>query len=277
MMKKRTIHRGEEMQMKKLIESRKVFLLFAVILISCLSIVTAITLYYNIKSLLIEEKGQKAMSISVVVAKIIEENYTEFDQFVKTEDYTNGNYDRAYYEKMQAIFRDLKEKTGSKFLYCCKRISAGEMIYLFDGEDPDSELFSPLGSKDDVAEIEQKVYREKTSAFTPIVNNPVWGELLTGITPIIDPATGKVIAYVGVDVSVEQIKSTLFSIRNVIFLNSIAIAIITFLIIYRLLCMTSLLVENDYLTGLYSKGYQDRFLNQLIKNLSAAENHSRLS
>lgn len=251
--------------MKKLTESRKIFLLFAVIVISCLSLVTAIMLYNNIKSLLIEEKGRKAMSISVAVAKLIEENYTEFDRFMKTEDYKNGNYDHAYYEKMQAIFRDLKERTGVKFIYCARRISDDEIIYLFDGEDPDSDLFSPLGSKDDVDEVEQKAYDRKTSGFTPIVNDPVWGELLTGVTPIIDPSTGEVIAHVGVDVSVGQIKSALLSIRNVIFLNSIAITIITFLIIYRLLCMTSLLAENDYLTGLYSKGYQERFLNQLIK------------
>lgn len=264
-MKKRTVHRKEEVQMKKLTESRKIFLLFAVIVISCLSLVTAIMLYNNIKSLLIEEKGRKAMSISVAVAKLIEENYTEFDRFMKTEDYKNGNYDHAYYEKMQAIFRDLKERTGVKFIYCARRISDDEIIYLFDGEDPDSDLFSPLGSKDDVDEVEQKAYDRKTSGFTPIVNDPVWGELLTGVTPIIDPSTGEVIAHVGVDVSVGQIKSALLSIRNVIFLNSIAITIITFLIIYRLLCMTSLLAENDYLTGLYSKGYQERFLNQLIK------------
>ena len=251
--------------MKKLTDSRKVFLLFAVIVISCLSLITAMTLYRNIESLLVEEKGRKAMSVSVAVAKLIEEDYVEFDQFVKTKEYKSGNYDKAYYEKMQAIFKDLREKTGVKFLYCGKRVSDDEMIYLFDGEDPSSDLFSPLGSEDNIDEIERRVYREKTSGFTPIVNDSVWGELLTGVTPIIDPATGKVIAHVGVDVSVGQIKTALFSVRNVIFLNSIVISIITFLIIYRLLCMTSLLAENDYLTGLYSKGYQERFLNQLIK------------
>lgn len=251
--------------MKKMTESRMTFLLFAVITVSVLSLISAIMLYNNIESLLIEEKGEKAMSVSVVVAKLIEQNYSNFDSFLKVEDYTENNYDAAYYNKMQDIFRDLRDETGVKFIYCGKRISDSEMVYLFDGEDPQSALFSPLGSKDDLDEIEQKIYRDKTSDFTPIVNDPDWGQLLSGVTPIIDPVTGETVAHIGVDVSVSQINSTLFSIRNVIILNALVVTIITSFIIYRLICMTSMLSENDYLTGLYSKGYQDRFLNQLIK------------
>ncbi|MEL7657116.1 MAG: GGDEF domain-containing protein, partial [Bacillota bacterium] len=246
-------------------DKRKIFLIIAILIISGLSLITSINLYKNIASLLIEEKGEKAMSVSIAVAKLIEQDYPAFQKFLEADNYSEGSYDKAYYDKMQRIFQELKEMTEVKFLYCGKRISDHEIVYLFDGEDPDSELFSPLGSKDYLNDIEQIIYSKKDSGFTPIIKDPNWGELLSGVTPIIDPSTGKAVAHVGVDVSVSQIQATLANIRNVIFFNSIIITIITSLIVYRLLCMNVAFTENDYLTGLRSKGYQERFLNQLIK------------
>ena len=251
--------------MKKLTGSRLVCLFVAVTIISALSIVSALSLYNNIESLLIEEKGKKAMSISIAMAKLVEQDYSSFQRLLNVEEYKVENYDVIYHAQMQQIFRDIKEKTGVKFLYCGKRISEDRMIYLFDGEAPVSELFSPLGSMDDLDEMEQKIYRSKTSGYTPIVNDSDWGDLLTGITPIIDPHTGEAIAHIGVDVSVASIDTSLLNIKNVIMINAFLFIIITSLIIYRLLSMTSIFTETDYLTGLHSKGFQDRFLDQQIK------------
>lgn len=251
--------------MKKLTGSRLVFLFAAIAIISAVSIISALSLYNNIESLLIEEKGKKAMSVSIAVEKLIEQDYDSFRKLLEVNDYSRGNYDADYHEKMQSIFREIREKTGVKYLYCGKRISEYGMIYLFDGEPADSEFFSPLGSVDNLDQNEQKIYQSKTSGYTPIVKDADWGELLTGMTPILDPETGDAVAHVGVDVSVQSVHTSLQNIKNVIMFNAFVFIIITSLIIYRLLCMTSIFTENDYLTGLHSKGYMDRFLNQLIK------------
>ncbi len=251
--------------MKKLPGSRLVFLFAAIVIISVLSIVSALSLYNSIENLLVEEKGKKAMSISITVEKLIEHDYYSFKRLLETESYTAGNYDAVYYAKMQQIFRDIREKTGVRYLYCCKRVSEREIIYLFDGEAPDSELFSPLGSKDNLDEFEQNIYNSKAPGHTPIVDNSEWGRLLTGMAPVIDPATGDAVAHVGVDVSVNSVNTALENIRNVIMFNALLFIIITSLIIYRLLSMTSIFTETDYLTGLHSKAYQERFLDQLIK------------
>lgn len=242
-----------------------IFLFVAFIIISTLSIVSALSLYDNIESLLVEEKGEQAMSVTIATAKLVEQDYASFEELLKTEEYTGGNYDSVYYAKMQKVFRDIREKTGVKFLYCGKRISENQMVYLFDGEEPDSELFSPLGSTDNLDEMEQLFYQTKISGYTPIIDNSEWGELLTGMTPILDPATGEAVAHIGADVSVESVYTSLRSAKNAIMVNAFVIIAITSLILYRLLCMSSLFTETDYLTGLHSKGYQDRFLKQLIK------------
>ena len=251
--------------MKKLTGSRMIFLYIAIVIISLLSIISAFWLYNSIESLLIEEKGEQAMSVSIAVAELVEQDYSSFQTLLETSDLIDGNFDKVYYEKMQHSFQEIKEKTGVKFIYCGKRITAAEMVYLFDGEDPASTSFSPIGSKDTLDEMEAKVYASNRSYYTSIINNSVWGKLLTGAAPIIDPETGETTAHVGVDVSAEQIQKSLIRIKNMIFLNSIIIIIITSLIIYKLLCMNSLFIDKDYLTGLYSKGYEERFLEQLIK------------
>jgi diguanylate cyclase (GGDEF)-like protein len=251
--------------MKKIAGSRLVFLIAAVIIISALSIVSAVSLYDNIQSLLIEEKGKKAMSMSIAAEKLIEQNYPAFQRLLETDDYSSGSYDLVYYTQMQQAFRDIREKSGVMFIYCCKRISEDDIVYLFDGESPTSELFSPLGSRDHLDEFEKEIYLSKTSGYTPIVDNSVWGSLLTGMTPIIDPDTGEAVAHIGVDVSVDSIHTTLAGVKKVIMFNAVLFTIITSLIIYRLLCMTSVFTEYDYLTGLHSKGYQERFLTQVIK------------
>jgi len=251
--------------MKKLTGSRRAFLFIAVIIISILSIVSALSLYGNIELLLVEEKGKKAMSVTIAVAQLIQQDYTSFEQLLRTEEYTDGSYDAAYHAKMQKIFREIKEKTGIKFLYCGKRISQDEIVYLFDGEPPGSELYSPLGSKDKLDEMEQLFYQGRTSGYTPITSYSEWGDLLTGMTPIIDPSTGEAVAHVGADVSIETISLSLRSAKHLLMINAFIVIIITSLIIYRLLWMTPLFSENDYLTGLHSKGYQERFLEQQIK------------
>lgn len=251
--------------MKKLTGSRLIFLFVAIIIISVLSIVSALSLYNNIEALLIEEKGKKAMSVSIAVAKLVEQNNPSFHRLLKVDEYKVENYDVIYHAQMQKIFREIREKTGVKFLYCGKRISENEIIYIFDGEAPVSELYSPLGTSDNLDAMEQTIYRSKTSGYTPIIDDPDWGTLLTGMTPILDPSTGEAVAHIGVDVSVDSIHTSLIDIKKVLMLNAAMITIITSLIIYRLLCMTSIFTENDYLTGLHSKGYQDRFLEQQIK------------
>jgi len=253
------------MRMKKLTGSRLVCLFVAVSIISVLSIVSALSLYNNIESLLIEEKGKKAMSVSIAVAKLVEQDYSSFQKLLNVEEYKVENYDVIYHAQMQQIFQDIREKTGVKFLYCGKRISEDGMIYLFDGEVPVSELYSPLGTEDDLDEMEQNIYWSKTSGYTPIVNDTDWGDLLTGMTPIIDPDTGEAVAHIGVDVSVASIHTSLTNVQNVIMINAFLFIIITSLIIYRLLSMTSIFTETDYLTGLHSKGFQERFLDQQIK------------
>lgn len=251
--------------MKKISGSRMIFLYITIVIVSVVSLISSLYLYNSVQNLLVEERGRKALGVSIAVAKIIQQDYASFRKLLEVDNYGEGNYDESYYIRMQQIFQEINVQSNVKFVYCGKRISDEEMVYLFDGESPGSVLFSPIGSADDLDAVEKKTYAEKKPNYTSIVTDSDWGELLTGVAPIRDPYTGEAVAHVGVDVSAEQIYKSLSGIKKLIVINAILFILITTLIIYKLLSMNLFFMENDYLTGLHSKGFEERFLDQLIK------------
>ncbi len=88
----------------------------------------------------------------------------------------------------------------------------GEPFFYVDSEPADSEDYSPPG----------QVYEEGTTPFRdPFLNNdptPVmegissdrWGTWLTALTPMVDPASGRVIALVGMDMNADQYYQTVY-------------------------------------------------------------------
>ncbi|MBP1924733.1 diguanylate cyclase (GGDEF)-like protein [Sedimentibacter acidaminivorans] len=223
-------------------------------------------IYQDIKGVIISELGKSAMNIASSVASFIEQDIEPFKELASNGKYIKGSYDETYYEKMQETFRDIKEKTGVSFVYVEKRVSNTELAYIFDGEKQESKLFSPLGYIDILYEEERMVFDEKITVSTKLVNNPVWGELISGFAPIIDKKSGEVIALAGVDISLSYIDKIINSIKAIILT---AIFIIIFLItvfVDRILRMRAKSLETDYLTGLYSKNYYESELDFIIRD-----------
>ena len=155
-------------------------------------------IYNNVRSLIIEELAKNAMNTASVVANMIEEDITSYEKLINVKDYTTGNYDTAYYNKMLTIFEKLKLETGASFLFTEKKLSGDKINYILDGEDPASENFSPIGSEDTMGEVELKSFNEGTILATDMIMDPVWGEFLTGFAPIKNHSTNEVIGLVGV-------------------------------------------------------------------------------
>lgn len=235
------------------------------ILISIILILSALTLYRNIENVIVKQKGNAAMNISIAVAKLVEQDMESFKKLVDVDEYYPGSYDEEYYLKMQQIFQDIKKQTDVKFLYSARRISNDEIKYIFDGENPDSDLYSPIGSVDFFDDVEKKAYKNKMPYFTPIYYDTGWGELLTGVAPLIDPESGESLAYIAVDLSADKIHSTLVSLKNFIILNFLFLIIFTGLIFYKIITMATVFSDIDYMTGLYNKSYHERYLKTLVK------------
>jgi diguanylate cyclase (GGDEF)-like protein len=117
----------------------------------------------------------------------------------------NG-YDRGKVEET-AAFKEVRQRlqrlkhtiTNSRFVYLMA-LQKGQIVFLADAEPPDSPDYSPPG----------QVYSEATDVLRgvfatkrPATEGPVadrWGNWVSGLAPLVNPANGEVVAILGVDI-----------------------------------------------------------------------------
>ncbi len=254
------------------IKNNRVFFLIIIFLI-----VAAITsllfnfLYTTVKNLVIEQIGYNAQNIAVTTARFIEEDIEPYIALSLVEIYEPGSYDENYYLRMLKLFRDIKNETGAYFLFTEKIISETEIAYIFDGEDPESEFFSPIGSLDSLAEIERLAFEEGIPAATGLLRDKNWGDFLTGFAPIIDSRSGNVVGLVGVDFSIDQVEELLVGIKVGVLAVTLLLIFLASFIVYRLVDLRFEALEVDYLTGVYSKRYHELILKRIISRVLVAQ------
>jgi len=215
--------------------------------------------------LVVEELGRNARNVAVSVAELIEADVDNYILLSNTEDYSLETYDHEYYESLLTTFQELNETIGAGYLYTEKYIDDATVAYIIDAEDPDSENFSPLGSQDIMCEYERLAYSSKISVFTPIIDYEYWGPYLTGYAPIINHETDEVIGLVGVDFSIDYVSDIITSVRIILILGLVFLTTISSYLLYKLFDLRTEALNKDYLTGLYSKRYQEFKIRKTIK------------
>ncbi len=224
-------------------------------------------IYSNIHELTLELLKKNAMNVAATTAKVVEQDIESYVTLTNVTDYEQEDYDEGYYNKMQQTFQEIKNETGASFIYTEKKLTGTEIAYIFDGEDPKSELFSPIGSVDNMGEIELMAYNKEVTVATDIVDWDYWGELLTGCSPIIDHRTGDVLGLVGVDFSLDYLNNLMERIRIIIAVFVTLIILLSTFLIYKLHGDKYTALNIDYLTRLHSKRYHDVKLNELIEKV----------
>ncbi len=251
------------MTLKHFINCR--FIVLSIIVAAIWSIFAApiYFIYKNYENAIITQAGNEAMSISITISKFIEKDIDSYIKLSSVTEYTRGSYNEAYYEKMRKVFKKINDEIDSEFIYTEKKASNNEIIYILDGEDPKSQMFSPLGSKDSMSAAELKVFNDGTSTSTGIVNAELWGNLITGIAPIKD-RSGKVIGLACVDFSAQYVQKTLFNIKMFISIILFIFVVFLYIIVNELLRKYNKKLDTDYLTKLYNRRHYDYYLKKLI-------------
>jgi len=136
------------LSMKRSFTSQKIkfysfFILFVITLFSVVTITSV-------------QQQQSVVSISVAIAgmPILDRTVAHIDgdkyeQLVESLDPND-----PFYIEMQAFFRDLRADMQVQFLYSMAICKDGYHRFIFDGEDPGSEHFSPLGTIEDVSDYD---------------------------------------------------------------------------------------------------------------------------
>jgi diguanylate cyclase (GGDEF)-like protein len=207
------------------------------------------------------------LGIAISVATLFEYDIDSFKEYKKTLDTESD-----YYLKVKAEMEKIRfgNKDNIAFLYVETRISESEMMYLFDGEIPDTDTFAPPGLVDPLTPTRVTAYETGRPYIGDFVET-VWGKLLSAYAPVFDTATGELLAIVGADVSIEQYKAIMKNQMFVILLNTLVFILLALV----LLLTSSGTVEKklfiDSLTGVYSRGYFMSFLKSQLKNIKRKE------
>ena len=238
---------GAEYNRKKVIASSAA----ATILLALILYSAAIILIGNIKDIVINQAAAEAKGIAATAARFIEENVSDYTKLSEVADYSEENYDSNYYLKMNRLFRMIKEDTGADFIFTEKKISESEIEYILDGENPNSDLFSPIGSKDGMSKEELRAFDEGIITATGMITDKAWGDYLTAFAPIKD--SGKVVGLVGVDFSSEHIRKIVCNVSYVTYFFLFILIVLSYISIHNLFKMHYLSLNTDFMTGLINR------------------------
>jgi len=221
--------------------------------------------YKKVQNLVEEELGKNAKNIAAATAVMIERDVDQFRELVNVDVYRPGNYDEAYYREMLSAFRKIRQETNVSFVFAEKKISHSEIMYLFDGEDPESEDFSPIGAIDGMQQVESNVYKTGKLSQTKLVEDPAWGYYITGFAAVNDPVDGKILGVVGVDYSLNYIMGVYKGIRLVLQIGVFSIVLLLSILISRFFGHVFENQHIDYITGLHNRHYHEVYLRRLIR------------
>jgi diguanylate cyclase (GGDEF)-like protein len=240
------------------------FLIIFVITTGILFIPTYLTVNKT-KKIFIDELGINAMDISLTAASFIEENIELYEELSSADEYIEGSYNESYYKKMLKLLQKVKKETDVDYIFTEKKVSETEIAYILDGEDPDSESFSPLGTRDSMSKEELKAFNEGIATKTDLIEDKYWGYYITGFAPIFDKTNGEVIGLVGVDFSLEHAKEIINGATANIFIIFLLINILISITVYKLLYIYHKRLKIDYTTGLYNKRYFEDYLKMAVQ------------
>lgn len=247
-----------EYDRKKVIASSAALTIFlAIILFSVASILIG-----NIKDIVIKESAEEAKGIAATAARFIEDNVSDYRKLSDVTSYSEGSFDKDYYLRMNDLFRLIKKDTGADFIFTEKKISDTEIEYILDGEDPETDLFSPIGSRDGMSKEELKAFNEGVITATGMIKDEAWGDYLTAFAPIKD--SGKLIGLVGVDFSSEHIRKIVSNVSYVTYLILFLLISLSYLAINNLFKMHYSSLNTDFITGLINKrGFKEAVHNAI--------------
>ncbi|MCL2820974.1 MAG: response regulator [Oscillospiraceae bacterium] len=176
----------------------------------------------------------------------------KYENLVQTLDRTD-----PFFIETQEIFRNKKMETYVSYLYSMAINANGEHIFIFDGEDPNSEFYTPMGYVEDISEYDSaflRVYETAEFQFTSVVQDlGEWGDMISAYAPILN-SKNEVVGVVGVDFDGAYFLSIMNEMNfNTIFIMGISILIFVSYLYYvfrnivkqnRTLKATSKILEN---------------------------------
>lgn len=220
-------------------------------LLTALLMVPVYLYYQDTFRVVVQRDGGAAMNMATTIARFLEEDIKNY-RALSESDLRDDTYDEAYYERMLGVFHSLREKSDATYVFS-ERIRGDTAEYVLDGEPTDSVNFSPIGSQDNLSDVERTVFETGKAQATSLEDDPYWGMFVTGYAPIVDPRDGAVVGLVGVDYASDHIIQLLRRLRILIYITAITINALIVLALNTVVHRRLVAMRADHLTGLLTK------------------------
>lgn len=247
--------------MKRINEKKNI--LISILVVFILIVLPLYYLYRNINSIIIREAGVEAEKIATTISIFIEEDIDIFKRLVEAQDLNDYEIE-SYYNNTRKVLYKIRKNTNSEYIYIKRKNFENNIVYIIDGEDENSENFSPFGSIDRLSQYVNLVYDTNSNVSTGIESYDRWGKLVTGYAPIND-INGEVIGLVGVDISLNKINKLRYPINKIIVIGGGIISLIGIFSLNSILNTKSHIIERDYLTGLLNRRSFEGYLEKAVK------------
>ncbi len=255
--------------MKKLLKGKVHTFAAVLLVIGAIFSVPAFFLYQNVEKIVLRETNKKAGTVAVSISKFIEQ---DIDEYEKLSDAAAknlpDNYNMDYYRKMSGLLRDIKKEPEAKFIYTERLISKDKIAYVLDAEDPSSEYFSPLGTEDNISELEKKSLKKEEGSVYGSVEYERWGKMISAFAPIKNKTTGETVGLVGVDFSPLYVDKAMTGIRALIITGLLGAILFAGIAANVLLAIREKSINTDYMTKLYNKCYFDTCIKTAVREAS---------
>ena len=186
------------------------------------------------------QQQQSVVSISVSIAGMpILERAVSYIDGDKYEQLVNSlDPDDPFYIETQIKFNNLKQEMQVRFLYTMAICKDGFHRFILDGEDPDSEYFSPLGTIEDVEDYDDAfmlTYETGLPQYTHVMYDYTeWGRLISAYMPIFN-SNGDVVGIAGVDFDGDEIHQAIMEGAWQLILMAVGLAVIGIILFFFLM------------------------------------------
>jgi len=155
----------------------------------------------------------------------------KYENLIRTLDETD-----PFFIETQALFRSKKIETYAYYLYSMAINANGEHIFIFDGEDPNSDAYTPMGYVEDISGYDPaflRTYEIGGFQFTSVVQDlGEWGDMISAYAPIFN-SKNEIVGIVGVDFDGASFLGILNEMNfNTIFLLGVSILIFVLYLYY---------------------------------------------
>lgn len=218
----------------------------------------------NYEKLIIYEAQDKAKDASIIVASLIEEDFESYEKLSLVTNFQTQKYDKLYLTRLQNLFQKLKIDLDVTYIYTFKQVDDQYMMYIVDGDDPNSKTYMAPGSLEVIPgnAAWEKVFRSQSAGTIDIADyGELFGELFSGYAPIRNPETQAIIGYVEIDYTVDQAMS---SFSDTIYLSTLTASLLFTISVLVLFYILYRLRNKDELTGLQNREAAQIKISKLI-------------